>query len=344
MRAILLSEHGGPEVLARADHPTPEPGPGQVQIRLHAAGLNHLDIWVRAGWPGIRLAYPHILGADGAGIISALGPGVESHPIGTRVVINANLSDGTCDYCLAGLDNQCRNWNLLGETVPGTYAEYIVVPATNVLPIPNEFDFHAAAASSLVFQTAWHSLIVRGALRASETVLVVGASGGVNTASIQIARYAGAEVFVVGSGAAKLALAESLGATRLIDRSQTEDWSSAVYSLTGKRGVDMVVDNVGTTFPQSLRALRKGGRLLTVGNTGAPRFEFDNRYMFAKHLSIIGSTMGTHQDFRTVMNLVFEEKLLPVLDRTYSWKDVAEAHRRLEAGEQLGKITLEIDG
>lgn len=343
MQAILLKEHGGPEVLHRAEYPTPEPGPGQVQVRLHSAALNHLDLWVRKGWPGIRLNYPHILGADGAGIISALGPGVQSPAIDERVVINANISDGTCEYCLAGMDNQCRNWNLLGETIPGTYAEYVVVPSTNALPLPQGFDFQAAAAASLVYQTAWHSLITRGNLRAGETILIVGASGGVNTASIQIARYAGAQVIVVGSGATKLALAESLGANQLIDRSKTDDWSRAVYNLTSKRGVDVAVDNVGITYPHSLRSLRKGGRLLTVGNTGGPKFEFDNRYMFAKHLSIIGSTMGTHQDFRTVMNLVFEGRLAPVMDRTYPWQDVAEAHRRLESGEQLGKITLSID-
>lgn len=343
MKAILLHKHGGPEALSLGEVDAPTPGPGEVLVRLHAAALNRLDLWVRAGWPGIQLTYPHILGSDGAGVIAGLGASVSGPEIGTPVVINANLSDGTCEFCLAGLDNQCRNWHLLGETIPGTYAEYVIVPGTNVLPLPASFDLHAAAAAALVFQTAWHSLIVRGNLRPGEKVLIVGASGGVNSASIQIARLAGAEVYVVGANATKLALAEALGAQHLIDRSSEENWSKTVFQITKKRGVDVVVDNVGTTYSHSLRALRKGGRLLTVGNTGAPKFEFDNRYMFGKHLSIIGSTMGTHADFRTVMSLVFEGKLQPVIDRTYPWQDFQDAHARLERGEQLGKITLSID-
>ncbi len=343
MKAILLHQHGGPAALAFGEVDAPTPGPGEVLVRLQAAALNRLDLWVRKGWPGIQLAYPHILGSDGAGVIAGLGAGVSNLAIDTPVVINANISDGTCEFCLAGLDNQCRNWHLLGETIPGTYAEYVTVPATNVLPVPAGFDLHAAAAAALVYQTAWHSLIVRGNLRPGEKVLIVGASGGVNSASIQIARLAGAEVYVVGANAAKLALAEELGAQHLIDRSREENWSKSVFQLTEKRGVDVVVDNVGTTYPHSLRALRKGGRLLTVGNTGAPKFEFDNRYMFGKHLSLIGSTMGTHADFRTVMALVFAGKLQPVIDRTYPWQDFQTAHARLEAGDQLGKITLTID-
>lgn len=343
MRAILLHEHGGPEALALGEAPTPEPGPGQVLVQLQAAALNRLDLWVRAGWPGIKLALPHILGSDGAGVVAKLGAGVELPAIGTAVVINTNLSDGTCAACLDGRDNLCRNWNLLGETVPGTYAQYVVVPAINLLPLPEGFDPHAAAAAALVFQTAWHSLITRGNLRPGERVLVVGASGGVNSAAIQIARLAGAEVYVIGANGQKLALAESLGAQHLVDRSAEENWSKTIFELTGKQGVDVVVDNVGTTFANSLRALRKGGRLLTVGNTGGPRFEFDNRYMFGKHLSIIGSTMGTHADFRAAMEQIFAGTLKPVLDKTYPWQDFAKAHDRLERGEQLGKITLAID-
>ncbi|MBI3159488.1 MAG: zinc-binding dehydrogenase [Chloroflexi bacterium] len=342
MKAILLDEHGGPEKLKLAEFPTPEPGPGQVLVRSRAAALNRVDILVREGWPGLKLEYPHIPGADGAGTVVALGAGVTAPEIGTPVVINGNLSDSTCEFCLAGLDNQCRNWNLLGETIRGTYAEYVAVPARNALPIPADFDPHAAAAAALVFLTAWHSLIVRGNLRAGEKLLVVGASGGVNTACIQVAKLAGAQVYVVGSGRAKLDLAESLGADSLIDRSQEEDWSRAVFQLTDRQGVDVVVDNVGTTYAHSLRALRKGGRLLTVGNTGAPKFEFDNRYMFGKHLSIIGSTMGTHADFRTVMGLVFAGALKPVMDMTFPLAEAAAAQQRLAQGEQMGKITLDI--
>jgi NADPH:quinone reductase-like Zn-dependent oxidoreductase len=342
MKAILFHKHGGPEVLAYADHPTPEPKPGEVLVKLEAAALNRLDLWVREGWPGIKLEYPHIPGADGAGTVAAVGEGVEAWSPGDRVVINANLSCGACEFCIAGQDNRCTHWHLLGETVPGTYSEYVAIPAGNLLAIPEGFDAHTAAAAGLVFLTAWHSLISRGELRPGESVLIVGASGGVNTASIQIAKLAGASVYVVGSSAKKLKLAESLGAEHLIDRSKEENWAKTVYKMTGKRGVDIVVDNVGTTFPLSMRAACKGGRILTVGNTGGAKFEIDNRFIFGKHLSILGSTMGTRADFATVMGLVFRGVLQPVVDKTFPLAEAAAAQQRLSDGEQMGKITLAI--
>jgi NADPH:quinone reductase-like Zn-dependent oxidoreductase len=296
---------------------------------------------VRNGWPGIRLEYPHIPGADGAGVISAIGPGVTSRRVGDRVVINSNLSDGTCEFCRAGQDNMCARWALLGETVRGTYAEYVVVPDRNVLALPADFPFDQAAAASLVFLTAWHSLITRGKLQRGESILIVGAGGGVNIASPQIAKYIGAKVYVVGSNMTKLKCAEELGADELIDRSRDVDWAKAVYSLTNKRGVDVVVDNVGAgTLPLSLRAARKGGRILTVGNTGGPRFEFDNRYTFAKHLTYLGSTMGTRADFAQVMALIFAGKLRSVIDETFVLRDARCAHERMERGEFFGKIVL----
>lgn len=342
MKAVLFYTHGNSEVLQYMDFPTPQPGAGQVLVRLKAAALNRLDVWVRNGWPGIKLEYPHIPGADGAGEVAALGEGVTQWKVGDRVVINPNLSCGHCEYCIAGQDNRCLEWQLLGENVRGTYAEYVVIPAANLYRLPDGFDEHQAAAAALVFQTAWHSLITRGGLRAGETVLVVGASGGVNTASIQIAKLAGATVYVVGSNPQKLALAEALGADFLIDRSKDENWARTAYQLTQGRGVDVVVDNVGTTFPQSFRAARKGGRILTVGNTGGPKFEIDNRYIFGKHLTLIGSTMSTRSDFATVMNLVFAGKLRAVIDRTYPLAQARQAQERLERGEQQGKITLAI--
>ncbi len=343
MRAVFIKDHGGLDALEHGDLPMPIPGPGEVLVRLEVAALNRLDIWVRNGWPGIRIQYPFILGADGAGRVAALGEGVTEWKTGTRVVINANLGDGTCEYCRRGLENQCVNWGLLGETRSGTYAEYIAVPARNLLEIPEHVSAMEAAAAGLVFHTAWHSLITRGKLKPGETVLVVGASGGVNTASIQIAKLTGAQVLVVGSDAGKLALASSLGADELINRSETENWSREVYKLTGKRGVDVVVDNVGTTFYHSFRAARKGGRILTVGNTGAPKFEIDNRYIFGKHLSVLGSSMGTLNDFSTVMGLVFAGKLKAVVDRVHPLYEAREAHERLENGDQLGKIALKIN-
>ncbi len=356
MKTVLFRQHGGPEVLEYTDFPTPEPGPDEALIRLHAAALNRMDVMVRNGWPGLKLDMPHINGADGAGAIIALpkehrddvsgaseetkrGEGLR---VGDHVVIDANLGCGMCEFCLAGKDNMCREWHLLGETVRGTYAEYVCLPVKQLYRLPEGFDFHQAAAAALVFQTAWHSLVKRGKLQKGETVLVVGAGGGVNTASVQIAKYIGAQVVVVGSGAQKLERAESIGADILIDRSKEADWSKAIFAATNKRGVDVVVDNVGTTFMQSLRALRKGGRLLTVGNSGGPKFEIDNRYIFAKHLSVVGSTMSPLGDFKEVMDLIVAGKLKPVMDRTYPLKDAGLAQERLWRNENFGKITLDI--
>ncbi len=343
MKAILFQQHGGLEALEYAEIPTPEPGPGEILVRLRAAALNRLDLWVRNGWPGIRLEYPHIPGADGAGEIAAIGEDVSGWRIGERVSINANLGCGECDFCQNGQDNLCRRWNLIGETVRGTYAEYICVPARQLFRLPDGFDFHLAAAAGLVFLTAWHSLVVRGKLAKGESVLIVGASGGVNTASIQIARHIGAQVIVVGAGPEKLALAESLGADILIDREQHSDWSKAVYTATNKQGVALVVDNVGTTYPLSLRSLAKGGRLVTVGNTGGPKFEIDNRYIFGKHLSILGSTMGTLQDYQEVMRLVTSGQFKVAHDCSFPLSEARAAQARLESGQQMGKITLDIE-
>jgi NADPH:quinone reductase-like Zn-dependent oxidoreductase len=354
MKAVLFHQHGGPEVLEYTDFPTPEPKSGQALIRLHAAALNRVDVFVRNGWPGLKLELPHINGADGAGTVIALSATQTKRSndvsesetrrleTGDHVVINANLGCGECEFCLDGKDNMCHDWHLLGETVRGTYAEYVSLPVKQLYCLPKDFDFHQAAAAALVYQTAWHSLVTRGKLQRGEAVLIVGAGGGVNTASIQIAKFLGAQVVVVGSNAKKLEMAESLGADILIDRSKEEDWSKAAFLATNKRGVDVVVDNVGTTFMQSLRALRKGGRLLTVGNSGGPKFEIDNRYMFAKHLSIIGSTMSTLNEFKEVMDLIVAGKLQPVIDKTFPLKEAARAQERLWRNENFGKITLDI--
>ena len=342
MKAVLFQHHGSIDVLEYTDFPTPTERSGEVLVRLHAAALNRLDIWVRNGWQGIKLEYPHIPGADGAGEIVSLGPDVTGWNIGDRVAINANIGCGHCEFCLAGRDNLCREWKLLGENVRGTYCEYISIPARQLFRLPDGFDFHIAAAAGLVYHTAWHSLIVRGELKSNETVLIVGAAGGVNTASIVIAKYVGARVIVVGAGKEKLKLAESLGADILIDRTIEPDLAKAVYLATNKRGAEVVVDNVGTTFPLSFRAASKSGRILTVGNTGGPKFEIDNRFLFSKHLSIIGSTMGTLQDFNSVMSLVTDGKLKVAMDKTFNLKDAASAQARMESGDQLGKITLEI--
>jgi NADPH:quinone reductase-like Zn-dependent oxidoreductase len=341
MKAILLHEHGGPDKLIYGEIETPQPGPGEVQVNLKAAALNRLDLWTRNGYPGLKVQYPYILGGDGAGIVGGVGTGVTEFKIGDRVVINGTLSCGQCDMCLAGKDNLCRNGGVLGETaVRGTYAEHIVLPARNLLHIPEHVTFEEAAAASLVYLTAYHSLFTKGSLQPGESVLVVGAGGGANTAYIQLADMIGATVYVVGSSDEKLEQAKGIGADHVINRN-SEDWGKAIFSMTNRRGIDVVVDNVGQeTWPTSLRALARGGRMLVVGNTSGYDIQIDSRYIFGKHLSIIGSSMGTQSDFRRVMGLVFEGKVKPVIGAVLPLEKAAEAHQMLESGGVFGKIIL----
>ncbi|MFW5940167.1 MAG: zinc-binding dehydrogenase [Chloroflexota bacterium] len=343
MKALVLEAHGSLQNLAYADVARPEIGPDEVLLEVKAAAANGLDLWVTAGWPGLKLRFPHVLGSDGAGIVSEVGERVTGVTVGDRVAVNPTVWCGECDYCRAGQEHMCRNFMILGEHVPGFYAEYTAVPARNLLPLPEDVSFEAAAAASLVFVTAWHLLVEAGGVRAGEDVLIVGAGGGVNTAAIQIARLAGARrIYVVGSSEEKLNLARELGADVLVNRRE-EEWSKAVYRASERRGVDVVVDNVGAaTYQKSLRALRTGGRLLTVGNSSGPTFEFDNRYIFAKHLRIIGSTMGPHRDYVRVMNLMFEGRLQPVIDTVYPLQEGSAGLQRLEVGDVAGKIVFRL--
>jgi NADPH:quinone reductase-like Zn-dependent oxidoreductase len=343
MKAILLYEHGPAEKLQFVtDHPVPEPGPGEVRVKVAAAALNYLDVWVRNGWPGIKLKYPHIPGADASGTLDALGAGVSGWSVGDRVAIDPTLEWGG-DLVREQPDKKPARFTLMGEHAPGTYAEYITVPARNLLALPTHVSHAEAAAASLVFVTAWHSLITRGNLRPGESVLIVGAGGGVNTASIQIAKLAGCTVYVVGSSDEKLAHAKTLGADAVVRRDTEGGWSRMVYQMTAKRGVDIVVDNVGAaTFMESMKAAARGGRILTVGNTSGPTFEIDNRYMFSKHLTIIGSTMGPHEDYVAVMRRLFKGRLKAIIGATFPLEQAQDAHRALESGEHFGKIVLEV--
>ncbi|MFQ3565835.1 MAG: zinc-binding dehydrogenase [Aggregatilineales bacterium] len=342
MRAAVLYEHGGPEVLQIADLPIPQPGPGQVRLRMRAAALNRLDLWVRAGWPGLKLTMPHIVAADGAGVVDMLGDGVTGFAPGDRVGINPTVVDPDC-LLRHGTEEACLDIAIMGEHAPGVAAEYALVPARNLIKLPDHVSFTEAAAAGLVYVTAWHSLITRGGLRPGESVLIVGAGGGVNTASLQIAKLAGCQVYVVGSSAEKCAQAAALGADVVINRADEPNWSKAVYNATRKQGVDVVVDNVGqATLFDSIRSVKRGGRILIVGNTSGPQVELDIRYLFAKQISLIGSSMGPTRDFVRVMTLVFEGMLKPVIGATLPLEEIAEGHRLLEAGAVFGKVVLEI--
>ncbi len=343
MKAAVIYEHGGREVLRYAeDLPVPEPGYGEVRLKMGAAALNRLDLFVREGWKGLNLALPHVTCSDGAGTVDAVGAGVTTLQVGDRVAVDPTIVPPGC--LEQGDDPRlCDGVGIMGEHYPGFGAEYVVVPARNCLKMPDHVSYAEAAAAGLVYVTAWHSLITRGGLRAGESVLLVGAGGGVNTASLQIAKLAGAHTIVVGSNAEKCAHAEALGADVTVNRQAEPNWSRAVYGLTNKRGVDVVIDNVGqATLFDSIRAVRKGGRILIVGNTSGPKIELDIRYIFSKQISLVGSTMGPHEDYVTAMKLVFDGKLKPVIGAQLPLTDVAEGHRLLEQGEVFGKVVIDI--
>lgn len=345
MKAVLLPEHGPAENLQYVtDAPTPEPKAGQVRVKVEAAAMNRLDLWVRDGWKGLNLPMPHILGADLAGTVNKLGEGVTGWNVGDRVAICPGVVDcDGCEWCDRGMENLCDSYHILGETTSGTYCEYKCIPARNLLALPDHVSYEEAAAAGLVYLTAWHSLIVRAKLIPGETVLIIGASGGVNTASLQIAKMMGCDVIVIGSSDEKLEQAKQLGADHLINRNAVEDgnWGKAVFKLTNRRGVDLVVDNVGApTMLMSIRAARKGGRVVTVGNTAGPKFEIDNRFIFFRTVSLIGSTMGTVADYRDVMQLIFSGKLKSVVGKTFPLSEAIAAHHTLDKGDVFGKIVL----
>lgn len=341
MNAVVIHKHGDLDQVTFTNVPVPEMGPDDVLVEVKAAALNRLDLWVIEGWRGLSLQFPHVLGSDGAGVIAKVGANVVGYQPGDRVAINPTLSCGSCQLCRTGRDNMCAEFAVFGEHVPGFYAQFQVVPKRNLLPLPGRVSFERAAAASLVYVTAWHSLIEVGQFKAGEDILVVGAGGGVNGAYMDIARFAGAsQIIVVGSSAEKLKMARKRGADVTINRNETA-WDKAVYETTDRKGVDVVVDNVGAaTFQASLRVLKRGGRLLTVGNSSGPAIELDNRYIFGKHLKILGSTMGPRQDFERVMDLVFNGQLTPVIDTVFPLRDGPTALRRLAAGDVSGKLLL----
>lgn len=341
MKALVFKQHGDLDQVAYTDIDKPTISDDEVLIQVKAAALNHLDLWVLQGWPGLELSLPHVMGSDGAGIVAEIGSKVKEFKVGDRVAVNPCLFDPNDDFSRSGRENLSDSFAVIGEHTDGFFAEYTAVPARNCIPLPDHIDFSQAAAASLVFVTTWHSLMVRGGLQAGESVLIVGAGGGVNTAAIQVAKYAKAAcIYVVGSSDEKLQQAKELGADVLINR-HNEDWSKAVFKATERQGVDIVIDNVGAaTFNKSLRALKKGGRLLTVGNTSGAKFEIDNRLIFGKHLSILGSTMGTSKDYHDVMQLVFEGHLQPVIDKTYPLSDAFQAVQRMHDGDVQGKLVV----
>jgi NADPH:quinone reductase-like Zn-dependent oxidoreductase len=341
MKALCFHEHGSQDVLRYEEVPEPAVGPGQVLVEVKSCALNHLDIWVRKGWPGLKLEMPHWGGSDVAGVIARVGEGVEGWKEGERVVIDPGINAGEDELTRRGEHSVSPGYHILGEHIRGGLAQFVAAPAGNLMAIPDHVDFRTAAAPLLVTITAWRMLMHRAALRAGETVLIVGAGGGVNTMATQIAKLAGATVYVVASNARKAAQAYDLGADHVIDRSQV-DWGREIMRLTDRRGADVVVDNVGAaTLNTSMKAVARGGRIVIVGNTSGPEVEIDIRYIFSKQISIIGSLMGSHQDFREINGLLWSGRLRPVIDTVMPMSEGREAFAMMERSDQFGKIVLE---
>jgi NADPH:quinone reductase-like Zn-dependent oxidoreductase len=340
MRAVVIEEHGGRDALRIAERPDPEPGPGQVRVRVRAVALNHLDIWVRKGIPGVQYPLPLIPGCDGAGLVDALGPGVTGLEPGSECVLAPGVSCGRCEACSRGDDNLCRYYGILGENRDGTCADFIVVPGQNVLAKPGNLSFEEAAALPLPFLTAWHMLMARARLRPGETVLIHAAGSGVSTAAIQMADMVGARILVTAGSDEKLEKAKELGAEVGINY-RTHDFAEEVRRLTGKRGVDVVLDHVGEdTWEGNIKSLAKGGRLVFCGNTSGVQAMTSLPHVFFKSLSLLGSTMGSRSEVHEILRLAEKEVLQPVVDRVLPLERVEEGHRVLEDREAFGRVVL----
>ncbi|MCC6698955.1 MAG: zinc-binding dehydrogenase [Candidatus Hydrogenedentes bacterium] len=345
MRAAYISQNGELDCIQVGEVPDPEPAHDEVVIAVRAAALNHLDIWVRKGRPGLELCFPHVLGSDAAGTVVAKGRQVDSVHIGDEVVLNPGLSCGVCEYCLRGEHSECLYYGIIGMNRPGTFAERIAVPAVNVQPAPPHLSYTEAAALPLAYLTAWRMLMSRGNLKGGETVLIHGIGGGVAIAGLQLARLAGAEVIVTSSSEEKLARARGLGASEAINYGTNPDVAAAVKDLTGGRGVDLILDSVGAaTWPINFGAIRRGGRIVHCGVTTGARTQADISALYWNHVSVIGSTMGSREEFRQMVRAVGIARLKPVIDSVLPLVDAANAVGRMERGEQFGKIVLDIKG
>ncbi len=343
MKAALIRENGGLDVVQIADVPDPEPRAGEVLVRVKAAALNHLDIWVRKGRPGFSVEEYHILGSDLAGIVAGVGEGVEGLSEGDEVVMNPGLSCGHCEACRRGDDSECVSFGIMGLSRHGSFAHYCVAPAANLRPKPAHLSFDEAAALPLDHITAWHMLMTRARCRVGETVLIHGIGGGAALAGLQLAKLAACRVIVTSSSDEKLAQADELGADFGINYKKTEDVGKAVKEWTVGRGVDIAFDSVGAAaWPINFASLRKGGRSVHCGVTSGPTAEVAISALYWNQFTVMGSTMGTHEDFRLLLAAVENAELRPVIDSVLPFEDVKEAMQRMEKGRQFGKIVLNI--
>ena len=338
MKAVRIHQFGGSEVLTYEDIPEPQLRKDQVLVRVKAGSVNHLDVWVRKGLPGVKL--PHILGSDIAGEVAEVGEYVTGFKAGQRVLVAPMHFCGHCSKCLAGVQNECREFTVLGNAVDGGNCELIAVPAANVIPIPDSLDFVQAASVPLVFVTAWHMLVGRAGVRPGQTVLVLGASSGVGIAAIQIAKLFHCRVITTAGDESKLEKARALGADYGINHYK-QKIAEEVRKITNKEGVDIVIEHVGVaTWDESMKSLKSGGKLVTCGATTGPNVAIDLRHLFARQLSLLGSYMGTMADLHEVLGHVFAGRLKPVVDRTFPLREIRAAHEYLEKSQMFGKVVL----
>jgi NADPH:quinone reductase-like Zn-dependent oxidoreductase len=342
MKAIVFQQHGGPEVLKYSEAPDPVIRANEVLVRVKACALNHLDLWVRRGIPGVPFPLPHIPGSDISGEIAQIGADVSTVRFGQKVVLAPGVTCGKCPACVSGQDNHCRQFTNLGYMIDGGCAEFVRAPEVNCVPYPENLTFEEAASIPLVFQTAWHMLLTRAELQPGEDVLVLGAGSGVGSAAIQIAKFFGARVIATASTDEKLQKAKQLGADHLINH-KTQKIRDEVRRITSKRGVDVVFEHVGTaTWDDSLASLAAGGRLVTCGATTGYDAKVDLRFLFSRQLSLLGSYMGTKAELHSVMRLVASGRFKPIVDRIFPLAEAAAAHAYLEASSQFGKVVLTV--
>jgi NADPH:quinone reductase-like Zn-dependent oxidoreductase len=340
MKAVIFNQHGGPEVLEYTDVADPTFNANQVLVEVKACALNHLDIWARGGLPGIKIPLPHILGNDIAGVVREVGSLVSWVRAGDEVMLQPGVSCGHCTECLAGRDNLCREYDILGYGRDGGYAQLVAAQAVNVIPKPKNLSWEEAAALPLVTVTAWHMLVTRAAVQPGEDVLVHAAGSGVGSIGIQLAKLRGARVIATASSEVKLAKAKDLGADEVVNYSD-EAWPKEVKRLTNKRGVDVVFEHTGSaTWPGSIASLKTNGRLVTCGATSGFAAETDLRQVFYRHLTILGSFMGSKSELLEAMTFVESGKIRAVIDQTLPLTEARRAHELMEDRAQFGKLVL----
>lgn len=343
MKAVIFEEHGDVDVMKVAEVPTPEPGYGEVRVRVRACALNHLDIWVRQGMPGIELPMPHILGNEPAGEIDAVGEGVDKGRIGERVLISPGINCGQCEFCVAGLDSACPDYQVVGFRRPGGYAQYNVVPGHHAIPVSDKLTPEEWSAIPLTFLTAWHMLFHHARMVPGETVLVMAAGSGVGAAAIQIVKMSGGTVITTASTEDKLRQARDLGADHTINYTD-KSFRDEVKSITNGRGADIVIEHVGpAVWTDCMACLAKAGRLVTCGATTGPKVEIDLRFLFMRQLSVHGSYLGSRHELNRILQHVEEGKLRPVVDQVFPLEEARAAHQRMLDREQFGKIVLRVD-